>query len=84
MFMCCFVLLAVAFAALGLDMRAALAAAVAGLSNNGPALAVGLAEGGSYAVLPSGAKWVFCLAMVLGRLELLVVLIVLSAGFWRR
>ena len=84
MFMCCFVLLAVAFAALGLDMRAALAATVAGLSNNGPALAVGLAEGGGYGALPSGAKWVFCLAMVLGRLELLAALIVFSASFWRR
>ena len=84
MFMCCFVLLAVALAALGLDMRAALAATVAGLSNNGPAFAVGLAEGGGYAALPNGAKWVFCLAMLLGRLEILAVLIVFSAALWRR
>ena len=33
--------------------------------------------------LPDGAKWVLSVAMLLGRLELLTVLVLLSPTFWR-
>ena len=80
----CFVALALALAALGLDFRAAVAATAAAITNTGPGLEAmaGLGVGG-YGELSEGAKWLLGFAMLIGRLELLGVLIVLRAGFWR-
>jgi trk system potassium uptake protein TrkH len=30
------------------------------------------------------AKWVLCLAMIMGRLEIFTLLVLLSPAFWRR
>lgn len=83
LYLLCFVAVALGLAAFGLDLRTALAAAGASLSNAGPAMAM-VAEGGAgYAPLPLGAKWLLCLAMLLGRLELFTLLALASPAFWR-
>jgi len=38
---------------------------------------------GNFSTLPEGAKWIMSLAMLLGRLELLVVLVLFTPTFWR-
>jgi trk system potassium uptake protein TrkH len=38
---------------------------------------------GNYAVLPDSAKLLLCVAMLLGRLEILTVLVLLTPGFWK-
>jgi trk/ktr system potassium uptake protein len=65
----------------GLDLLTALSAAVTSLNNVGPGLAqVGPAT--TFAVLSDFQTWLCTAAMLLGRLELLTLLVVLTPGFW--
>lgn len=65
---------------LGLDQVTAFSAVAACINNMGPGLG---AVGADYAGLGAGAKWILCLAMLLGRLEIFTLLVILSPGFWR-
>ena len=38
---------------------------------------------GNFSSLPDGAKWLLTLGMLLGRLEILTVLVLLTPYFWR-
>ena len=80
----CLVAATLVLAALGLDLRTALAAAAAAFSNTGPALELVTAAGEGYGAFPAGAKWVLCFAMLAGRLELFAVLVLLRPTLWRR
>ncbi|WP_352426048.1 TrkH family potassium uptake protein [Aminomonas paucivorans] len=69
--------------ALGVDILTALSGAAATLGNIGPGLGnVGPAE--NYATLPGGAKWIYSLAMLMGRLELFTVAVLLHPACWRK
>lgn len=73
----------VALAGMGLDLLTALSSAATAVSNVGPGLGDIVGPAGTYATLPTGAKWVLSLAMLLGRLELFTVLVLLRPEFWR-
>ncbi len=76
----CFVVLSLIVSALGVDFVTAYSAVAASLNNLGPGLGdVSL----NYASLSPAAKWVLCLAMLLGRLELFTFLVLLTRTFWR-
>jgi trk system potassium uptake protein TrkH len=67
----------------GLDVLTAFSASVASLNNIGP----GLHEVGpsaNFSVLTDFQTWVCSIAMLLGRLELLTVLVVFTPAFWRK
>ena len=67
----------------GLEMLTALSASVAALNNIGP----GLHEVGpsaNFSVLTDFQTWVCSVTMLLGRLELLTVLVILTPAFWRK
>lgn len=67
----------------GLDIVTAFSAVVATVNNIGPGLgSVGPAD--NFGVLTNFQLWVCTFAMLLGRLELLTVLVLFSAAFWRR
>ncbi|MFN4004377.1 MAG: TrkH family potassium uptake protein [Hylemonella sp.] len=67
----------------GLDIVTAFSAVVATVNNIGPGLgAVGPA--GNFGGLTPFQLWVLSFAMLLGRLELLSVLVLFTAGFWRK
>jgi trk system potassium uptake protein TrkH len=69
--------------ATGLDAITAFSAAVASINNMGPGLAeVGPAS--NYASLSDFQTWVCTFLMLLGRLELLTLLVVLTPAFWRK
>lgn len=70
-------------AALGLDFTTALSSAVTSLGNVGPGLGETVGPAGHFGTLPEAAKWVLSGAMLLGRLELMTVLVVLTRAFWR-
>jgi trk system potassium uptake protein TrkH len=53
------------------------------LGNVGPGLGPIIGPAGTYAPLPDGAIWVLSIAMLLGRLELLTVLVLFSPVYWR-
>ncbi len=77
-----FVLIALALGLLGFDFRDALSAAAVTLTNTGAAWPL-IGGGESFAESPVAAKWVLALSMVIGRLELVSVLVLLSPAFWR-
>ena len=69
-------------AASGLDIITAFSAVVACINNAGPGLNhVGPAT--TYAGLTDFQTWICTFAMLLGRLELLTLLVVLTPAFWR-
>ena len=64
----------------GLDQVTAFSAVAACLNNLGP----GLGEvGRNYADLSDFAKWTLCVAMLLGRLEIITLLVLFTPDFWR-
>lgn len=65
------------------DMTTAIGSVVASLSNIGPGFGtVGPTE--NYAHLGSFTKWILSLDMVMGRLEILTILILFLPGTWRK
>ncbi len=69
---------------IGLDVTTALSGAATALANIGPGLGETIGPLGSFADLPDSAKIVLITGMILGRLELLSVLVLFTPGFWRR
>ncbi|WP_018233237.1 TrkH family potassium uptake protein [Thioalkalivibrio thiocyanodenitrificans] len=75
-----YVIILLALMASGLDQVTAFSAVAATLNNLGP----GLGDvGPHYADINDFAKWMLCLAMVMGRLEIFTVLVLLTPAFWR-
>ena len=67
----------------GLDFTTSLSGAAAALANIGPGLGDEIGPAGNFAGLNDTAKWLLAGAMLLGRLELLVVYALLTVNFWR-
>lgn len=67
----------------GLDLITAVSGAAAALANIGPGLGEEIGPAGHYGNLNDAAKWILALAMFVGRLEIMVVLTILSINFWR-
>jgi trk system potassium uptake protein TrkH len=65
----------------GLDQETAFSAVAACLNNLGP----GLGDvGQNFASINDFAKWVLCLAMLLGRLEIFTLLVLFTPAFWKK
>lgn len=69
---------------LGLDTTTAVSGAATTLANVGPGLGDIIGPAGSFQPLPDPAKWVMTANMLIGRLEVMVMLVMLTPGFWRR
>jgi trk system potassium uptake protein TrkH len=74
----------VLLAATGLDFITAMSGALTALTNVGPGLGDTIGPAGNFAPLPDPAKWVLTGAMLMGRLEILAVLVIFTPVFWRR
>ena len=70
-----------ALLATGIDQVTAWSAVGATLNNLGPGLGNVAYH---YADLNATAKWIFCLSMLLGRLEVFTLIVILSPMFWRK
>jgi trk system potassium uptake protein TrkH len=77
------VVITLILAALGLDLVTGLSGAVSALGNVGPGLGEIIGPAGNFKPLPDAAKWVLSAGMLLGRLELLAFVVVLTADFWK-
>jgi trk system potassium uptake protein TrkH len=67
--------------ATGLDQETAFSAVAACLNNLGP----GLGDvGRNFASINDVAKWILCLAMLLGRLEIFTLLVLITPAFWKK
>lgn len=73
----------VALVLTGLDFVTALTGAATALTNVGPGLGDTIGPAGNFASVPEAGKWLLCFAMILGRLELLTVMVLLTPIFWR-
>jgi trk system potassium uptake protein TrkH len=67
----------------GLDFITSISGAAAALANIGPGLGLEIGPAGNYANINDTAKWILAIAMFVGRLEIMVVLTILSIKFWR-
>ena len=59
------------------------AAAATALTNVGPGLGDVIGPAGNFATLPVAAKWLLSFAMLMGRLELLTLMVLFTPVFWR-
>jgi trk system potassium uptake protein TrkH len=79
-----FAAIGITLSLLGLDFVTSFSGAAATLGNVGPGLGEIIGPLGSYRPLSDAAKWVLSFAMLLGRLELMAVLVLLMPSFWRK
>lgn len=78
-----FSILAMLLSAIGLDYLTAMSASITALANVGPGLGPEIGPAHNFGDLPEAAKWLLSFGMLLGRLELLTVLVLFAPGFWR-
>ena len=76
-----FMVMLLALLTTGLDIITAFSAVGACINNLGPGLS-DVAQ--TYGALPGAAKWILCLAMLLGRLEVFTLLVLFTPMFWKR
>jgi trk system potassium uptake protein TrkH len=76
-------LLAVALGMTGLDFVTSVSGAATAIANVGPGLGGQIGPAGNFKELNETAKWLLSFGMLLGRLELLTVLVILTPTFWR-
>ena len=69
---------------LGYDFVTSISAAVASVTNTGPGITTSIGVMGNYAFFSPFAKYVLCVAMILGRLEIVTILVVFTKSFWKR
>ena len=76
-----FMVMLLALLTTGLDIITAFSAVGACINNLVPGLS-DVAQ--TYGALPGAAKWILCLAMLLGRLEVFTLLVLFTPMFWKR
>lgn len=82
-FLVSFGVIAILLSMIGLDPVTAISGAATAICNIGPGLGSEIGPSGNFANLPDSAKWVLSFAMLLGRLELMAVLVLFTTAFWR-
>lgn len=79
----CYAALALSLSLCGLDVISSLSGSATILGNVGPGLGAHIGPSGDYGNLSDTVKWILMFGMLLGRLELLTLLILLTPNFWR-
>lgn len=67
----------------GIDNTNAVVIALSSVSNVGPSLSNHVGAAISWAMLPDYIKWALCLLMLMGRLEIMTVLVLFTRSFWK-
>lgn len=68
--------------AAGIDNTNAITIALSCMSNVGPTLGTEIGPVMSWAGLPDGIKWICSFLMLVGRLEIMSVMVLFTRGFW--
>ena len=69
--------------AVGIDNTNAITIALSCLSNVGPTLGTEIGPVMSWSCLPDGIKWICSLLMLMGRLEIMSVLVLFTRSYWK-
>ena len=67
----------------GIDNTNAITTALSCVSNVGPTLGTEIGPAMSWSILPDYIKWILCLLMLMGRLEIMTVLVLFTRVFWK-
>ena len=67
----------------GIDNTNAITIALSCVSNVGPTLGTEIGPVMSWSILPDAIKWILCLLMLMGRLEIMTVLVLFTKSFWQ-
>ena len=78
-----FLILSVLLSLSGLEPLDALGSAASAMSNSGPALSPALGPAGNFAELGEISKWLLACGMLVGRLEVMMILVLFTPRFWR-
>lgn len=73
----------VLLSATGLDLITSISGAATAIANVGPGLGPIIGPDGNFGDLNTVAKWILLSAMLVGRLELMVVFVLFTSRFWR-
>ncbi|MEJ8474930.1 TrkH family potassium uptake protein [Roseibium algae] len=77
-----FALFGLAYACLGLDLLTAFSGSITALANVGPGVGPIIGPSGTFQSLPDIVKWLLSIQMILGRLEIIAGLVILTPDFW--
>jgi len=77
------VLLTLALTLIGLDFETAISGAATSIANVGPGIGGTIGPAGNFSSLPDSAKWLLCLGMLIGRLEILTVMVIFTPTYWK-
>ena len=83
LFLFIFFIIAILLSISGLDFLTSISGAASAISNVGPGLGDIIGPNGNYKTIPDLSKWILSMGMLLGRLELLAVLVLFFPSFWR-
>jgi trk system potassium uptake protein TrkH len=78
------IVIAGSLSAMGLDPITSISGAITAVANVGPGIGSVIGPSGNFAPLPDAAKWILSLGMLMGRLEILTILVLFFPAFWRR
>ena len=67
----------------GIDNTNAITIALSCVSNVGPTLGTQIGPVMSWSILPDYIKWILCPLMLMGRLEIMTVLVLFTRAFWK-
>ncbi len=68
----------------GVEFAQAMSMSISCLTNTGPSIDVSTGPMGSYALLTNQAKHILITAMILGRMEIITVLVLFTKDFWHK
>ncbi len=74
---------AILLAAAGNDFMTSFSAAATATANVGPGLGDIVGPTSNFAAISAASKWILCVAMLLGRLEIFTLLVLVTPHFWR-
>ncbi|MCU0830281.1 MAG: TrkH family potassium uptake protein [Rhizobiaceae bacterium] len=78
-----FIIGAVLLALTGVDLVTAISGSITALANVGPGLGPIIGPAGNFVPLNDFAKWILSALMLLGRLEIIAVVLIFTRAFWR-
>jgi trk system potassium uptake protein TrkH len=77
------VMLTIALSLTGLDFATAVSGAATAIANVGPGIGTIIGPAGNFESASAAAKWMLCAGMIIGRLEIMTVLVLFTPSFWK-
>jgi trk system potassium uptake protein len=82
-FLITIIVIAIILSAMGIDPVTSISGAATAVANVGPGMGDIIGPKGNFAPLPDLAKWVLSIGMLMGRLEIMTIIVLFFPAFWR-